>query len=161
MGIYEKDKAEKVMDLNRDHLSGMLPDNQISRIKEEIERLAEDHLKAGDAASALSHYSENVTAVSNQKIYSSFEALAVDIKSYYSILKKVDLAVWDKIFIDVINVDTVLFTAQFRYSFTDNNNKKTNLKGIWTALFIRHKSCWKIRMRHESFDTVFVENDDW
>ena len=44
-----------------------------------------------------------------------------------------------------------LVTAKFRYSFTDTNNEKTDLQGMWTALYARSNGSWKIRVRHESF----------
>ena len=34
---------------------------------------------------------------------------------------------------------------------------KTDLQGVWTVLYVRLSSDWKIRVRHESFAT-FEEN---
>ena len=121
------------------------------QIKAEVKQAAVDHLNAIDATSALSHYTENVVAVSNVKIFPTFEALAEDVKAYYNILKEVNLAVWDEMYINVINIDAALVTAKFRYSFTDTNNEKTGLQGVWTALYIRQNGDWKIEVRHESF----------
>jgi ketosteroid isomerase-like protein len=103
---------------------------------------------------AASHFTEDVIAVSNTKLFPSFEMLAADVKAYYNILKEVNLAVWDEMFINVIDIDTALVTARFRYSFTDTGGEKTNLQGVWTALYIRRNGYWKIQLRHESFVTI-------
>ena len=121
------------------------------QIKAEVKQAAVDHLNAKDSATALSHYTENVIAVSNVKIFPTFEALAEDVKAYYNILKEVNLAVWDEMTINVISIDAALVTAKFRYSFTDTHNEKTDMQGVWTALYIRQNGDWKIQVRHESF----------
>jgi ketosteroid isomerase-like protein len=128
-----------------------LTQTQIKQIEAEVRKAAIDHLNAKDAATALSHFTSDVIAVSNDKIFRTFESLAEDAEAYYNILKEVDLAIWDEMYINVINIDTALVTAKFRYSFTDINNKKTDLRGTWTAVYIRQDGNWKIRARHESF----------
>ena len=128
-----------------------LAESQIAQIKAEVEQAAIEHINAKDAATALSHYTEDAMAVSNDTLYPSFEKLAEDIKAYYDILKEVNLAVWDEMYINVIDTDAALVTAKFRYSFTSTNNEKTDLQGVWTALYVRSNGSWKIRVRHESF----------
>jgi ketosteroid isomerase-like protein len=128
-----------------------MSENQIAQIKAEVKRAAINHLNAKDAATALSHYTEDVIAVSNDKLFGTFEALAEDVRAYYNILKEVNFAVWDEMHINVINSGAVVFTAKFRYSFTNTDNERTDLQGIWTALFVRSNEGWKIQVRHESF----------
>ncbi len=128
-----------------------LAESQIAQIKAEVKQAAIEHINAKDAATALSHYTEDAMAVSNDTLYPSFEKLAEDIKTYYNILKEVNLAVWDDMHINVINTDAALVTAKFRYSFTSTNDEKTDLQGVWTALYVRSNGSWKIRVRHESF----------
>ena len=132
----------------------MIPENQLSKIKAEVKEAATIHLNTTDAENALSHYTEDVIAVSNVKLFPSFESLADDIKEYYKNLKEVNYASWDDIHIHVISETAATFTAQFRYGFTDMDNQKTDLQGIWTALFIRDGGSWKIRLRHESFSQL-------
>ena len=127
---------------------------QLAAVKAEVTQAADDHLQAKDAATALSHFTEDAIAVSNTKLFPSFETLAEDVKVYYNILKEVNLAVWDELFINVINMDTALVTGRFRYSFADTSGEKTNLQGVWTALYIRRNGSWKIQLRHESFVTI-------
>lgn len=127
-----------------------LSESQIAQIKAEVEQAATEHLNAKDAATALSHYTEDAIAVSNDTLYPSFEKLAEDIKAYYNILKEVNLAVWDQMHINVINTDAAVVTAKFRYSFTSTKDEKTDLRGVWTALYVRSSGIWKIRVRHES-----------
>jgi len=128
-----------------------LTEAQITNIKAEVKQAAIDHLNAKDAVTALNNYTEDVLAASNEKLYSSPNVLAEDIKAYYSILKYVDFAAWDDVHINVLDANTALFTAKFRYCFTSTNNEKHALQGVWTALFVRRNGNWKIRLRHESF----------
>jgi ketosteroid isomerase-like protein len=129
----------------------VLAKNQIMKIKSEIKRTATEHLHSRDAKAALSHFSEDVIAVSNDKLIPTFDLLAEDVIEYYKILKKVNHAAWKDIHIQVIDKNTASFIARFRYSFTDINDEKTDLEGIWTALYARYNRNWKICLRHESF----------
>ena len=131
-----------------------LTETQLDQIKAEVKQAAIDHLHTKDALTALSHYTENAIAASNTTLYSSVSELAKDIHAYYETLKEVNLAVWDEMHIQVIDTDAVLVTATFRYSFTNTNNTKADLKGVWTALYIRRDGHWKIQVRHESFASV-------
>ena len=128
-----------------------LSGSQAAQIEGEIRQAAIDHLNAKDSATALSHFTDDVIAVSNDTLFPSFEKLAEDVKAYYDILKEVNLAVWDEMHINIINTDAAIVTAKFRYSFTSTNNEKTDLQGVWTALYVRSNGSWKIRVRHESF----------
>ena len=130
--------------------SSKLTESRIAQIKAEVEQAAIEHLNAKDATTALSHYTEDAMAVSNDTLYPSFEKLSENIKAYYNILREINLAVWDKMYINVINTDAALVTAKFRYSFTSTNDEKTDLQGVWTALYVRSNGTWKIRIRHES-----------
>ena len=144
--------------ISQDSDPSKLRESQIAQIKSEVKQAAIDHLNTKDADTALSHLTEDILAVSNDRLFPSFEALAEDIRAYYDILKEVNLASWDEIYIRVINSSAAVFTAKFRYSFTTKDNTRMDLKGIWTALYVRDKDRWKIRVRHESF--VSMENQD-
>ncbi len=144
---------EATMDsLNKDFNSLGCSKSQFSKIETEIKQAAIDHLNSKDASTALSHFTKDVIAVSNNKLFPSYDTLAEDVKVYYNILKEVNYASWDEeIHIRIINKNTATFTAKFRYGFTDINNQKIDLEGVWTALFIHEEGSWKIRLRHESF----------
>lgn len=129
-----------------------LSESQVAQIKAAVKQAAIDHLNTKDADTALSHFADDIIAVSNDKLFPSFESLAEDVRAYYDILKEVNLATWDEIYIRVINTNAAVFTAKFRYSFTSKDNNRMDLQGIWTALYVKDKSCWKIRVRHESFE---------
>ena len=131
-----------------------LSEKQVAQIKAEIRQAAIDHLNAKDSATALSHYTDDAIAVSNDILYSSFGKLAEDVEDYYKILKEVNLAVWDEMYIHVINANAALVTAKFRYSFTSISNEKTDLQGVWTALYVHSDEGWKIHARHESVVTL-------
>lgn len=124
------------------------------QIKAEVKQAAIDHINTKDAPTALSHYTEDAIAVSNTTLFLSLSELAEDVNAYYNILKEVNLTVWDEMNINVIDTDAAVITATFRYSFTDTNDVKTDLKGAWTALYVRRNGKWKIRVRHESFTQV-------
>jgi ketosteroid isomerase-like protein len=136
---------------NKNASSPTLSAKHVSKIKKEVEQVAKDHLHAKDAGTALSHYTEDATVVSNGFLYPSFNSFADHIKKFYGTLGKINLAVWDKMFINVISVDAALLTATFRWSSTDSAGKRTCLQGVWSALFVLKNGIWKISMRHESF----------
>lgn len=124
---------------------------QISQVKKEIKQAATEHLNTKNAREALSHFTKDIVAVSNDKIFTSIDSLAIDVKEYYNILKEVNEARWKNIHIQVINENAATFTAEFIYTFTNNLNEIVRLKGVWTALLVRDKDKWKIRLQHESF----------
>ena len=128
-----------------------LTDKLRDRIEAEVKEAAVNHLNSKDARTALSHYTDDVIAVTNTTLYPSITELSEDINAFYDTLKEVHLAVWDEIHINVINAEATLVTATCRYSFTNTSDEKTGLKGIWTALYVCRNGTWKIRMRHESF----------
>jgi ketosteroid isomerase-like protein len=124
------------------------------KIEADVEKAATTHLNAKDVDTALSHFNDDVLAVSNNTLFSSRKSLADDIVKYYSILKEVNYASWEDVHIHVINESAAIFTAKFSYGFTSMDGETTNLKGVWTALFILDKGIWKIRLRHESFEQI-------
>lgn len=132
----------------------MLTDSQIDSIKKEVERVANKHLEARDADTALGHFVEDVIAVSNVDIFPSKESLALDVRNYYACLKQVDQAGWEDIYINVVSEAAATFTAKFRYEFTTTDNSLIKLRGVWTALFVLADQVWKIKMRHESFEQI-------
>jgi ketosteroid isomerase-like protein len=131
-----------------------LSENQLTRIKAEVKKAAIDHLNSKDAVVALSHYTEDVIAVSNTRLFPSYEMLAKEVKAYYRILKEINLAVWDEMHIRVIDANSAIVTAKFRFGFTSTNNEKNDIQGIWTALYVLVNGSWKIRVRHESFASL-------
>jgi len=132
----------------------MLSTSQLKKIKAEVERAATEHLNSKDADTALNHFTDDILAVSNIDLFSSRESLYTEIGDYYKILKKINYTSWEDVHIHVINQRTATFTAKFSYGFTSMDDKITDLKGVWTALFIRDKGIWKIRLRHESFEQI-------
>ena len=132
----------------------MLPSSQIMKLKVEIEQAAILHLNAKDIDTALRHYTGDMVAISNTKVFSSREELAAELSEYYKNLKNVNHASWEDINIHVINETAAIFTAKFNYGFTIKNGKQTDLRGVWTALFLLEKGTWKIRLRHESFEEI-------
>lgn len=132
----------------------MLSTNRIIEIQEQVKQAAESHLNARDPDTALSHFTYDALAVSNTTLFSTRESLAADIVEYYKILKKVNYAAWEDVHIQVIDEQAATFTARFRYGFTDVNDQLSELKGVWTALFVLEEGCWKIRLRHESFEPL-------
>jgi ketosteroid isomerase-like protein len=130
----------------------MLSTEQIMRIEAEVEQAATAHLHAGDLDTALSHFTGDVLAVSNTMFFPSRDALAADIGEYYRTLKEVLYASWEDVHIHVISESAATFTARFSYGFTSMDDESTDLRGVWTALFVLVNGSWKIRLRHESFE---------
>lgn len=121
-----------------------------SAVEVEVRRAAAVHLQARDAATALRHFTDDVIAVSNDRLF-SHDSLASDVREFYGILKEVNDATWEDEHVRVVNDDAAVFTARFRYAFTDVDGRRTDLRGVWTALFVRQGGSWRIRVRHESF----------
>jgi ketosteroid isomerase-like protein len=132
----------------------MLPKSQIMKIEAEVEQAATTHLNTKDIDTALSHFTDDVLAVSNTAVFYSRESLAADVGEYYKILQNVNYASWEDVHIKVINESAATFTAKFSYGFTSMDGEVTDLKGVWTALFILDKGMWKIRLRHESYEQI-------
>ena len=137
-----------------------LSKSQIDQIKADVKQAAIEHLNTKDAETALSHFMDDVIAVSNDKFFRSFEALAKDVRAYYEILEEVNFAAWDDIHIRIIDPNAAVFTAKFKYGFTSKDYTRTDLQGIWTALYVRDKGNWKIRVRHESFSLMENKKSD-
>jgi ketosteroid isomerase-like protein len=129
-------------------MSRRITENEIIN---EVKQAAVDHLNSKSAEEALVHFTKDIIAVSNEKLFPSYDELEKDVKDYYNILERINYAKWSDIKILVINNDAATFTAKFKYSFTSIDDEVTNLKGIWTALFVRESGNWKIRLRHETF----------
>ncbi len=128
-----------------------LGDEQLALIRVEIDKAATDHLHAQDADTAMSHFADDVVAISNLRIFPSRQSLAEDVRAFYDILQEVNEAAWNDVHIVVVDQHTATFTAEFRYAFTNKDDEITKLEGVWTALFVRLEGNWKIRVRHESF----------
>ncbi len=128
-----------------------LSPEQRREIEAEVKQAALDHLNAKDAATALNHYTEDALVVSNGFLYPTFQSFSEHVETFYSSLNRINLALWDDMYINVLSPDAALFTATFHWSSTDKAGLKTDLQGVWTALFIRKSGTWKIRVRHESF----------
>jgi hypothetical protein len=123
-------------------------------IDNQIIEAANKHLGATSAEEAISNFTEDVLAVSNEQVFSSLFELEKDINDYYSTLKHVEYAEWENIHVKVIEKNVGLFSAKFKYSFVDTEDKITKLKGVWSAVFIKINNNWKIRFRHETFSIV-------
>ena len=130
----------------------MLSTNQIKKIEAKVEQAATAHLHTRDLDTALSHFTDDVLAVSKTMLLPSRESLAADIGEYYKNLEEVNYASWEDVHIRVINESAATFTARFRYGFTSTSGEVTDLRGVWTALFVLDEGIWKIRLRHESFE---------
>ena len=128
-----------------------LSEKQIADIKTEIKETAIKHLNSENAISALSYYRKNATIISNGIQYSSFESYAEGIKNFYSTLSKINIAAYDDIYINVITNEVALFSAKFRWSSTDTHGSTIDIQGIYSALYVREDSRWKMSWRHESF----------
>ena len=139
------------MESRKNNASGSRSSVQTAEIIAEVQQAAADHLNARDADTALGYYTKDATIVSNGYLYPSFQSFAEHVKAFYASLRKIDLAAWEDIDIRVINAGAAIFTAKFRWRSTDTQGDTLNLQGVWSAVFIREKDCWKINMRHESF----------
>lgn len=123
----------------------------LKQIKNEIIQAANKHLHAKTAQEALSHFTKDLIAVSNDEVFYSFDDLEKDVDDYYKNLKKVNSAKWVDVHVKLLNRNNGIFTAKFNYTFTDKTNNITKLNGVWTAIFVKKDNDWKICLRHETF----------
>ena len=128
-----------------------LSNEQMALIRLEVDKAATDHLHARDADTAMSHYADDVVAISNLRIFHSRQSLEADVRAFFDVLQETSEAAWKNAYIVVVDQDTATFTAEFRYAFTNKDDEMTRLEGVWTALFVRLEGSWKIQVRHESF----------
>jgi uncharacterized protein (TIGR02246 family) len=124
---------------------------QCAAIVEAVKRVAWEHLRAKDAAEALSHYEPDAVVASNASLYPSFERFAEHAREFYRTLRSIDLAVWDEMHVQVLGEDAAVLTATVRWSSTDTAGGRLDLKGVWTAVFVQRDGRWSICSRHESF----------
>jgi uncharacterized protein (TIGR02246 family) len=124
---------------------------QFAAIEEAVKRVAWEHLRAKDAAQALSHYEPDAIVASNASVYPSFERFAEDAREFYRTVQRIDLAVWDGMHVQVLGEDAAVLTATFRWSSTDTSGGHLDLQGVWTAVFVQRDGRWRMCSRHESF----------
>ena len=118
-----------------------------------MKQAAWDHLHASDAATALSDFAEDAVLVSNARRYSSAEWAAV-VEEFYGTLQEVHTAEWEEMRVDVMSAEAAAVTAGFRWSSTDTAGLTIDLRGVWTAVYVRENGEWRIRVRHESFESM-------
>ena len=139
----------------------MTPDTAISRedasgarraaIEQAVKRAAWEHLRAPDAETALGYYDADAVVVCDGRWYESFEAFAEDAREFYRTLRDVHVAAWDRVHVEVLADGAAVFTATVRWESTDTSGVRTELAGVWTAIWVRTASGWRITARHESF----------
>jgi len=117
-----------------------------------VKRTARDLLAERDADTILDYFAPGPTVVSNGFLYPSFESLATELKAFYGSLRDVSVAAWDEMRVDVVSDSAAVLTGRFRWSSTDTDGETTDLRGIWTAVFVFVQNRWKILVRHESFE---------
>ncbi len=120
-------------------------------IEDAVKKTAWQHLRAEDADTALSFYLPDAVIVSEGEIFPSFESFAEQTRAFYSDLVQVHVAVWDDMRVLVLSDRVALLSASFRWSSTDTAGVRTELKGAWTAVYVRCGNLWRISVRHESF----------
>jgi ketosteroid isomerase-like protein len=135
-----------------DPTSPALDSAQRSAIAEAVKQAAWQHLESENATQALSYYEPDAIVASNGSLYPSFERFAEDARAFYAALRETHLAVWDEMRVQVLSGDVAALTATVRWSSTDTAGVRTDLKGVWTAVYVRHGGYWKISTRHESFE---------
>ncbi len=131
-----------------------LPSERLKAIEEAVRQAAWQHLHAPDADTALGFYEPNAVVAGDGKLYQSFEAFADDAREFYRTLREVHLAVWDEMCVDVLGETVAVLTATVRWSSSDTSGVRTDLSGVWTAVWVDGPDGWRIRARHESFRSV-------
>jgi len=132
----------------------ILPSERLRAIEEAVRHAAWQHLHAPDADTALGFYEPNAVVAGDSRLYQSFQEFADDAREFYRTLREVHLAVWDEMHVDVLSENAAVLTATVRWSSTDTAGVRTDLAGVWTAIWVEGPLGWRIRARHESFRPV-------
>jgi ketosteroid isomerase-like protein len=126
--------------------------NEPSRAATEaVTEAAWEHLKAPNAEAALAFYQPDAVVACDGRLYESFDAFAEDARAFYATLREVHWAVWDEPRVDVLSDRAAVFTARVRWASTDSAGVRTDLQGVWMAVWVRGPMGWRIAARHESF----------
>lgn len=128
-----------------------LAPERLRAIEQAVRDAAWQHLRAPDAETALGFYQPNAVVAGDGRLFESFEAFAEDAREFYRTLREVHLAVWDEMYVDVLGEEVAVVTATVRWSSTDTAGVRIDLRGVWTAVWVRGTSGWRIAARHESF----------
>jgi len=123
-------------------------------IEQAIKKVAWQHLKAPDAETALAFYATDAVVAADGRLYSSFETFAEQARDFYRTLREVHVAAWDEMRVEVLSEYAAVLTATVRWSSTDTADVRTDLAGVWTAVWVRGPGGWRICSRHESFTTA-------
>ncbi len=130
---------------------------------EAIERAVTDaawgHLQAPDAETALSYYAPDAVVSSDGRLYESFEAFAQDARAFYETMHEVHVAAWHEPRVQVLSDHAAVFTATVHWVSTDTAGIRLDLRGVWTAVWLRRPEGWHIVARHESFIPAAGEPD--
>jgi hypothetical protein len=126
--------------------------DDLKSVRDAVMQAARDHLQAKDAPTAINHYSQAATIISNGRMFRSFAEFCQDTHSFYRSLDRVELAEWDQMDVRVLNISTAIFTGVVRWSSLDTSGNRLKLKGIWSAIYVLEDEGWKIIYRHESFE---------
>ena len=88
---------------------------------------------------------------SDGRLYESFEAFAEDARAFYETLHEVHVAEWHEPRVQVLSDRAAIFTATVRWASTDTAGLRLDLRGVWTAVWLKRPEGWRIAARHESF----------
>jgi uncharacterized protein (TIGR02246 family) len=134
--------------------SPSLDEDRRAAIERAVREAAWQHLKSEDAAAALSWYEPDAIVAGDGSLYASFDRFAEDTREFYSTLRDVHRASWGEMQVQVLSRDVAVLTATVSWSSTDAAGVRTDLDGVWTAVFVRRPAGWRICARHESFRGV-------
>jgi ketosteroid isomerase-like protein len=142
--------------MNEPKSSEFLTDDENDEIQNAIKQAALDHLNARDAETALSHYTIDAIVITNGHWFESYKSFEKDVREFFSSLREVKLANWDKIRIKVVSSKICVFSGLVHWSSVDKTGEVLSLKGTWSAVYALEEGQWKILLRHESYE----ENND-
>jgi ketosteroid isomerase-like protein len=128
-------------------------------IQQAVTDAAWSHLQAPDADTALSYYAPDAVVAGDGRLYVSFDAFAQDARAFYESLREVQVAAWHEPRVQVLSDHAAVFTATVRWVSTDTAGVRLDLRGVWTAVWLRRPEGWRIAVRHESFIPAAGEPD--
>lgn len=127
-----------------------------AKISEEVKQTATGLVTAalqGDAERVLSFYDGAAVIVEQGQIRASMDEVKQSVRAFYQHNQVLENAL-EEMRVQVLSSEAAVLTCYFRFASADAAGQKQQMKGAWTAVFVRQKGEWKVVAAHQSAPTA-------
>jgi uncharacterized protein (TIGR02246 family) len=131
-------------------------ETEYAKISEEVKQTATDLVTAalhGDAERVLGFYESAAVIVEQGQIRASMNEVKQSVRAFYQ-QNRVLENVLEEMCVQVLSAEAAVLTCYFRFASADAAGQKQQMKGAWTAVFVRQASGWKVIAAHQSAPTA-------